>query len=363
MRAIMIISLAVCWEAFALQSYLPESSFRWSSGRKTTIGRRRPTHLYVDITQIGVLYQSLPIADAVQVEQHTMCSNFDWNKYALAGAFAGGSRAFSRAFTYPLDTMKTIEQTESAIRPKKVDYFRGLFLSVLSAIPANAIFFVAYYYLDQLLHCSGMALSTSSELIEKMAISVIATLPQNVIKIPAEVIKQRAQIQPDIPIMTLMYETYSKEGISGFYAGSGAQLLRELPYNALQMAIFDIIHEQALLISQHWDKEVVAAVLGLIAASIAAILTQPADCIKTKIMTAASPTGSSAESRTTSSGASANPFAAACADIWQSSGWQGFFAGLVPRLLIVSIGGTVYFLAAALVEDAMTLELSNSRTL
>lgn len=78
---------------------------------------------------------------------------FDLYKYAASGGFAGGCRAFSRALTYPLDTLKTLEQSDVSIRPAKVDYFRGIFLSVLSAIPANALFFVVYYYLDMFMHC------------------------------------------------------------------------------------------------------------------------------------------------------------------------------------------------------------------
>lgn len=38
-------------------------------------------------------------------------------------------------------------------------------------------------------------------------------------------------------------------------------------------------------------------------------------------------------------------------DIWETEGPQGFFAGLLPRLGIVSIGGMFYFLAAAFVEQ------------
>lgn len=120
-------------------------------------------------------------------------------------------------------------------------------------------------------------------LFERMMISSIATLPQNLIKIPAELVKQRAQIQPDIPIPSLISQIYNKEGgISGFYRGSASMLGRELPYNALQMAFYEWLRDSlrnvplASIIS---DPQIVAAGMGLIAASLAAILTQVFSCI------------------------------------------------------------------------------------
>eukprot|EP01039_Chlorochromonas_danica_P006286 gene6286-6931_t len=307
------------------------------------------------IETVTSLDPSLLLATVLKPAGHQDCSiAFDWSKYALSGAFAGGCRALSRALTYPFDTIKTLEQSDASLRPKKVKYFRGLVLSVVSAIPANAFFFVTYYYLDQLAHClAALQILTASlsELGEKMVISLIATLPQNAMKIPAEVIKQRAQIQPEIPLWHLIEETIEKEGWQGFYVGSGAQLLRELPYNAFQMVLFDVFRGLPVVTASFasWDSTVEAALLGLVAASLAAVLTQPADVVKTKLMTA--PVES--HHHTSSSSWMMNqPFLRACWEVYRSSGLGGFFAGLLPRLAIVSFGGMVYFYAAQIVEDS-----------
>ena len=82
-------------------------------------------------------------------------------------------------------------------------------------------------------------------------------------------------------------------GFFGFYVGGNAQLLREIPFNAIQMALFTTFKDKWAVISTTelpaiggiHDPTVVAAGIGLMASTIAALLTQPADVIKTKLMT------------------------------------------------------------------------------
>lgn len=318
---------------------------------------------------------SLPVADNAGVGQassYILCTTqFDLSKYAQAGGFAGGCRAFSRAFTFPFDTMKTLEQSDQALRPKKVNYFRGMILSVLSAIPANAVFFVIYYYLMQTLHCFGSCADTNSilhnldsdsqvlMLTERIIISGIATVPQNLLKVPAEVIKQRAQLTPDIPIRDIITSAVENdnEGWLGLYRGSGAQLLRELPYNAFQMAIFEFLRDLHLPILATLDTKYAAAILGLIASSGSAILTQPADVLKTKLMTTYITNNNNSaiddETRGFARVFSQHPLVIATQEVYQQQGWKGFYSGLLPRLGIVSVGGMVYFLAASAIEDKM----------
>ena len=170
-----------------------------------------------------------------------ICSNVDisWSQFAFQGAVAGGCRALSRGLTFPFDTLKTLEQTATTTpapntlnSPKQVenndnlsklkkllskDYFRGIIPAVASAVPANAVFFVVYNYLQTIAasECVLQYLSiddtsfyqkTSILFIERLIFSAVATLPQNAIKIPAELIKQRAQVSPNTEIFSLIAE-------------------------------------------------------------------------------------------------------------------------------------------------------------
>lgn len=130
--------------------------------------------------------------------------DFNFIKIGTAGALAGGFRGLSRVITFPWDTVKTLEQVKGAPGVTKklsnlslTDYFSGLVPTTVVAMPANAVFFIVYNYLDMIVPCI-----VSSDILpawlRRIIVALIATLPQNAIKIPAEVVKQRAQVQDEL---------------------------------------------------------------------------------------------------------------------------------------------------------------------
>lgn len=161
--------------------------------------------------------------------------------------------------------------------------------------------------------------SESTRFLQRLVISSIATFPSNAIKVPGELIKQRAQTRPGQNSWKLFLEAIREDGVGGLYVGVNAQLLREIPYNAIQMSTFDLLkdtvaksaatatatvaattttsitindvstqdmHLNFFQFVKELDPTIEAAVLGLIAAAVAASLTQPFDVIKTQLMTA-----------------------------------------------------------------------------
>ena len=341
------------------------------------------------------------------LEQHlttlvssAICStvHINWSQFAFQGAVAGGCRALSRGLTFPFDTLKTLEQISTpasdslkdiCIKPdsedtitiiKKLlskDYFRGIIPAVASAVPANAVFFVVYNYLQTIAasECILKFLSiedtsfyqrTSVLFVERLLFSAVATLPQNAIKIPAELIKQRAQVQPEANILSLFKQAAnSKSGLMGLYQGGGAQLIREIPYNAIQMATFQLFKETLLLDISTSDGlylglnlASISAVLGLFAAAIAALLTQPADVIKTRLMTTIENEIEGIEKIKTSGSNKKVGIIKTSQQILAEQGWKGFFVGLGPRLILVSLGGMVYFYAAEVATEVFQVSLA-----
>jgi hypothetical protein len=147
-------------------------------------------------------YSSLPTCSAIPPN---CIADIDFNfiKIGTAGALAGGFRGLSRVITFPWDTIKTLEQVKGAPGVTKKlsnlslsDYFSGLVPTTVVAMPANAVFFIVYNYLDTFLPCFVPSDILPSWL-RRIIIALIATLPQNAIKIPAEVVKQRAQVQDE----------------------------------------------------------------------------------------------------------------------------------------------------------------------
>ena len=268
-----------------------------------------------------------------------------------------------------------------------------ILVQVASAVPANAVFFVVYNYLQTIAasECVLQFLSvedtsfyqrTSILFVERLIFSAVATLPQNAIKIPAELIKQRAQVQPNENIFYLIEQaTTTKKGIMGLYQGGGAQLIREIPYNAIQMATFQLFKETLLKDTHNFDGSllglspaITSAVLGLFAAAIAALLTQPADVIKTRLMTkiendaendneehsTVSPLESTLESvvKKDKKDKERLGIIKTSQQILSEGGWKGFFVGLTPRLILVSLGGMVYFWAAEVATEMFQVSLA-----
>lgn len=90
----------------------------------------------------------------------------------------------------------------------------------------------------------------------------------------------------------------------------------------------------------------------------AALLTQPADVLRTKLMLrpTSSEEGSTEEDSSGSSSissisSSSSTLRSVAKGIWEQEGVAGFFRGLVPRLLIVTLGGIVYFYVADVVLE------------
>ena len=335
--------------------------------------------------------------DVTAITESVICGSVDinWSQFALQGAVAGGCRALSRGLTFPFDTLKTLEQSSNDA-PNEVteekkrqlpaidlsifklllskEYFRGVIPAVASAVPANAVFFVVYNYLqtiaasDCILHYFSINTDffqrPSILFVERLMFSAIATLPQNAIKIPAELIKQRAQVQPDKPIAYLIQQaTKAPLGIIGLYQGGGAQLIREIPYNAIQMATFQsfkevLYHSSSSGFQTALSPASVSGILGLLAAAIAAILTQPADVIKTRLMTAIEDDQIDVNAMKSDSKKRPDGIIKTAKKIIDQGGWEGLFVGLVPRLILVSLGGSVYFWAAEVASEFFEISLA-----
>lgn len=263
-------------------------------------------------------------------------------KFALEGSVAGFSRSLSKGITYPLDTIKTFEQRSQETKKKdqiKINYFRGVVPTVVASIPSNALFFIVFNSLNIISLSISDYFSIEGDnnhfrelLVVRLIISAIATLPQNAIKIPFDLLKQLAQTQPNISYTDIIQQIISDSGLWGFYRGWEAQLLREIPYNVIQMTVFVYLIDYLEI-----PGSIAAAIIGLLAAGIAAILTQPFDVIRTQM--------------TTESANKGRGIIDVIKKVYSSEGIPGFFNGSTERLLIVSFGGMIYFWSSSLVEQ------------
>uniref|UniRef100_A0A667HZP3 Mitochondrial S-adenosylmethionine carrier protein n=1 Tax=Lynx canadensis TaxID=61383 RepID=A0A667HZP3_LYNCA len=248
----------------------------------------------------------------------------------MASLVAGGVAGVSvDLILYPLDTIKTRLQSPQGFN--KAGGFRGIYAGVPSAaigsFPNAAAFFITYEYVKWFLHTdSSSYLMPMKHMLAASAGEVVACL----IRVPSEVVKQRAQVSSSSRTFHIFSNVLYQEGIRGLYRGYTSTVLREALWSWRQDHVVDC-----------WQS----AVCGAFAGGFAAVVTTPLDVAKTRIMLA----------KVGSSTASGNVLSA-LHGVWRTQGLAGLFAGVFPRTAAISLGGFI-FLGAYDQTRSLLLEL------
>lgn len=282
-----------------------------------------------------------------------------WTRSLLAGALAGLTVDFS---LYPLDTIKTRLQSNlssgsshgspNAILPRHTalgtlrSIYAGLPSAMLGSMPSAASFFVVYDTLKRRLIKADTSPRAQSYV--HMLASSLGEIAACAIRVPTEVVKQRAQAglfggksrAAFLDILNLRksegYGTMVKE----LYRGAGVTIMREIPFTILQFTMWEQMKrswsERQTGLNGRQKGLVTAgesALFGSLAGGVAAGLTTPLDVLKTRIML---------ERRETDGTKSRNGVMGIFRQIMRDHGWQGFFRGFVPRVGWISTGGAIF---------------------
>lgn len=153
---------------------------------------------------------------------------------------------------------------------------------------------------------------------------------------PVEVVKQRTQATGNSSYVNFRI-TIGREGIRGLYRGYTTTVSREVPFSLIQFPVWE--YTKKLIASDASDASDAnqpiepwkSTVAGAFSGAIAAFFTTPLDVAKTRIMLAKSGTHMS----------TGNVFYA-LNHIFQTRGMKGLFAGAVPRVTWISLGGAIF---------------------
>ncbi|MCJ1472508.1 S-adenosylmethionine transporter [Lambiella insularis] len=261
----------------------------------------------------------------------------------LAGALAGTTVDLS---LYPVDTLKTRLQSSAGFA--SAGGFRGIYAGVGSALvgsaPSAALFFVTYeatktwfYARRERTGRGGSARAGGNawtEPFEHMAAATLGEVAACAVRVPTEVVKQRAQAVQYASSRAALRAILARRrtvGVGGvwreMYRGWGVTVMREVPFTVIQFPLWEGMKEWR---RRTTGKEGVGAVesglFGSVAGAVAAGVTTPLDVLKTRMMLAREKMG----------------MWELAGGILRERGGRAFFAGMGPRVLWISAGGAVF---------------------
>ncbi|KAL7337668.1 S-adenosylmethionine transporter [Rhodotorula toruloides] len=245
---------------------------------------------------------------------------------------------------FPIDTLKTRAQSEQGFFRAGgfSGVYRGLGSAVVGSAPGASLFFTSYELSKDALPKFFPRLGTTELApVLHMISASLGEVAACMVRVPTEVVKQRSQTgSKGTRSWDVAKTVWRGEGLRGFYRGFGSTVAREIPFTCLQFPLYERLK---LLVTHRtlgpsasvsdlpaWQ----AAACGSIAGGVAAGLTTPLDVAKTRIMLA-------------------NQFPAAPARrplallptlrrIYTHEGASALFAGVVPRVVWISMGGAVF---------------------
>lgn len=234
--------------------------------------------------------------------------------------------------------------------------YRGIGSVTVGSAPSAALFFVTYdstkrYLLNLAAGSSGWTEASDSisaphkvdvttKALIHMAAGSLGETAGCLIRVPVEVVKQRAQAKQfkssKDAFMNIVRSHSGLQFIREMYRGAGITLLREIPFTMIQFPLWEALkvwHVSNITVPSGLDAKasetigaVPSALYGSLAGAVGAGLTTPLDVLKTRLMLSRERVGAVVMFKS----------------VLRESGPKALFAGIVPRVGWISVGGAVF---------------------
>lgn len=140
-------------------------------------------------------------------------------------------------------------------------FYSGLVPSLFGLLHVG-IHFPVYEFLKNILHCNPPANdskdSGEATLFKLIIASTVSKATASTVTYPHEILRTRLQMRNLTPdnskgqsLKDITYKIYQKDGLRGFYAGYGINLIRTLPASAVTLVSFEYFKTYLLEISGH----------------------------------------------------------------------------------------------------------------
>lgn len=237
---------------------------------------------------------------------------------------------------FPLDTLKTRLQSQYGFWNS--GGFRGVYKGIgptaIGSAPCAASFFLTYNFFK---YGVQPHVKPQQDFMVHMAGAAISEVVSCLVRVPTEILKQRRQacIHEENSLAILRGIVRSK-GLIGLYQGFWTTVLRDAPYSVIQFPLWEYFKTNFRNMRDGKEPSPAeGALCGAVAGAIAGAATTPLDVVKTRIMLSVG--GGDVER------AKSVKVGPIVAQIYKQHGARGFFAGFIPRVVWIFLGGGIFF--------------------
>lgn len=318
-------------------------------------------------------------------------------KSAVIHFTSGGLAAgFVRASLQPLDTCKTRLQAARSVsvsgRTQSLrsilfaggfaGLYKGVVPGVAGIVPAAAVYMLSFQSLKAYLGKQFPRRKNDAVIAVSAGLSDVAA---SLVRVPCEVLKQRLQVGVYNNVFHALRTIAARSQFPRLYSGLSAQLVRDVPYAAAEFVLYENLKMRVLAyrtkqrqrdldstqetygpaarqLQHRLQDETLRKMdglgIGALAGAFAAIVSNPADVVKTRLMT-------QVKSATTVSLTSPTPYKGVgdtFARIAREEGMKTFAKGIAPRIAAKALQSAMFFAAyeglRRAVSKAMKVELS-----
>lgn len=315
-------------------------------------------------------------------------------KSALVHLLSGGLAAgLVRASLQPLDTCKTRLQAAHYSSSATVTsslrtvlfaggvrgLYKGVVPGVAGIVPAAAVYMLTFQMLKGRL---GVRFPRRRNDIVVVAAAAVADVAASLVRVPCEVLKQRLQVGLYRHVAHALQAVVASPvvGVPRLYAGLPAQLARDVPYTAAEFLIYEnlkaaVFRRRAarhatvnagyttrgrqvehLRLQETKLNRSTGLAIGAVAGAFAAVISNPADVVKTRLMTQVQIASNTVVSSPVSTSASAITGIAARSmayrgvrdafvRIAKEEGVATFAKGIAPRMAAKALQSALFFAA------------------
>jgi hypothetical protein len=283
------------------------------------------------------------------------------NKYAMTPSsnlrsilFCGaGAGLISDSIVHPIDTLRARLQVGGEDQKRGGRYrnifdcakvtireegLRGLYkgygVVMATTLPAHALYFLAYEKIKGLL--SAVGADTEQNASVYFAGGIAANMCAGIIWTPADVVKQRLQVQTSHDLMAYrsswhaVYTIVQKEGRRGIFKGYWAAALTWAPYCGIYFTVYEKCKHIAFRRRPEWKESPplpLTLACGVTAGAMGAVCTNPIDVAKTRFQV---------QGTTSSQAVKYRSFSHGFRTILKEEGIRGLTNGMWARMLWIA---------------------------